>query len=716
MAEPSYASAAEIALGTLDILLPPPRQSVAEYARENRYLSNQGGGYVGRWTDDMAPYLVEPMETLTSLDHLTLAIVGPGQSGKTEIAQNWLLKSVSTDPADMLWFMQSDQSLEAFCKARINPMIDGHPPMAERLGRRPVDDSLHFKQFQGMRLELLSASPNNLINKSAPRIVADEIDAYPQSLGDIKALLDVRRQTFGRQSKLLAISHPDQARGLNPARDWTAGIMAIFGDSDQRLWYWPCPCCGAWSSPAPIAPRHMAIDYPEAGTLDEIEEKARLLCPVNGCLIEDHHRKAMNRAGRWIGLGQEIDQQGKVVGKLARKRTAGFWIVGAMSLFVMGGIGGLARARAKAQREMEVSGEDESLRQVMVKQWGVPYAHAKGLGSVSANDLADRADPDLKTGVVPDGARFLTAVADVQAAHFEYLVRGWGVMGESWVIEHGKIEGDPATSSQDWDTLLQRVFLRAYPLADGSGRAMRVLAAGYDSGGLPGVTQQAYAAWLRWRKAGHVRRIGQISGRDAWTIIPLKGNNRLMAPRLTVSYPDTGRAANLRAGGGNVPVGMFNPNLFKDDLAGQLQAADAGPWHVHFPHALRSAEAPHVWFEQLVAEHRLPNGSWDKTSPTVRNEAMDLMTMAHVLAHLMGLGRVDWGRPYRWMAPWDKNPLVQPMAAPAARATPPAAPSVSAIPAPAAVPQAAAPAPAASPLSPLDAEAKRVMSLVSRLA
>jgi phage terminase large subunit GpA-like protein len=717
IAEPLYASAAEIARGTLDILLPPPRQSVAEYAREHRYLSNQGGGYVGRWTDDMAPYLVEPMETLNSLDHLTLAVVGPGQSGKTEIAQNWLLKSVSTDPADMLWFMQSDQSLEAFCKARINPMIDAHAVMADRLGRRPVDDSLHFKQFQGMRLELLSASPNNLINKSAPRIVADEIDAYPQSLGDVKALLDVRRQTFGRQSKLLAISHPDQARGLNPARDWTAGIMAIFADSDRRVWYWPCPCCGAWSSPAPIAPRYMAIDYPEAGTLDEIEEKARLLCPVNGCLIEDHHRKAMNRAGRWIGLGQEIDQQGQVTGKVARKRTAGFWIVGAMSLFVMGGIGGLARARAKAQREMEVSGEDESLRQVMVKQWGVPYAPAKGLGSIGANDLADRADPDLKTGTVPEGVRFLTAAVDCQAAHFEYLVRGWGVLGESWVIEHGKLDADPATSPKDWDTLLDAVFLRAYQLADCSGRAMRVCAAGYDSAGLPGVTQQAYAAWMRWRKARHVRTIGKISGRDAWNIIPLKGNNSLWGSRLTVSYPDTTRAANLRAGGGNVPVGLFNPNMFKDDLAGQLQCADTGAWHVHFPYALRSAETPHVWFEQLVAEQRQQNGRWEKISPTVRNEAMDLMVMSHVLAHLMGLSRADWARPPRWMAPWDKNPLVQAAAVSAsvpvpAIVTAPAGPSVPAAPAPPAAGLAASTA----PVSALDAEAKRRLSLINRLA
>jgi phage terminase large subunit GpA-like protein len=664
MREGAYGSAGEIAHGALDLLLPPPRQTVSEYALANRFLSNQGGGYVGRWTDDMAPYLVGPMDALNLLDYATVAVVGPGQSGKTEVAQNWLLKSVATDPGDMLWYMQTDPGLEAFVKGRINPMIDAHEPMSTRLGGRPVDDSLHFKQFQGMKVEFLSAAPNNLINKSAPRIVADEVDAYPTSLGDVKALLDVRRQTFGRQSTLLAMSHPDLARGIIPERDWTAGIMSIYGDSDRRAWYWPCPHCGCWSSPVPIASRFMPLVYPEDGSLDEIETKARLVCPVNGCLIEDHHRHAMNRAafnspfGGWLGEGQEIAQDGSVTGELVRRKAAGFWIVGAMSPFIMGGIGGLARARVKAQRELEVSGEDETLRQVMVKQWGFPYTPPRSIGSIDANDLADRAEHDLPLQVVPEGVRFMTATVDCQLAHFEWLVRGWGVKGESWIIDGGRIPGDPATSPEDWDTMRRQVMDRTYPLADGSGRHMSIKASGYDSGGAPGVTQQAYAAWSRWRRDKSVRLFGKIAGRDAWSIIPMKGANTLNAPRLSVVYPDTSRAANVKAGGGTVPQAQFNPNLFKDDLAGQLQRGEAGDWYVHFPWALRAKEAPHPWFEQVVAERRLPNGRWEKSISSARNEKLDLMVMAHAIAHLHGLSRINWDRPPSWAAEWDKNSLV----------------------------------------------------------
>ncbi|MBG0879418.1 phage terminase large subunit family protein [Burkholderia sp. 9775_39] len=678
MLENAYADAYQIARESLAAFVPPARETVAQYAALNRRLTNQGGGYVGRWHHEKAPYLVAPMETLTRLDYLTTVVVGPGQSGKTEIAQNWMLKSVANDPGDMLWYMQTDPGLEAFVKSRINTQIDGHAEMKMKLGTRPVDDSLHFKLFDGMRVEFLSAAHNNLINKSAPRIVADEVDAYPESLGDIKAMLDVRRQTFGRQSMLLAMSHPDRARGLIPERDWSAGIMAIYGDSDRRVWYWPCPECGAWSSPVPIAARHMTLQYPEDGTLDEIEREARLLCPVNGCLIEDRHRRAMNLAayrspfGGWVGDGQEISQDGIVTGELAARKTAGFWIVGTMSPFILGGIGGLARAKVKAEREYEVSGDDLTLRQVTVKQFGFPYAPKRGIGSIDANVLAERAESELKLGIVPQGVRFMTAFIDIQIAHFDWLVRGWGVGGESWIIDRGRIGGDPATSAEDWDQLLELVA-RTYPLADGSGRHMPIRAIGFDSGGSPGVTQQAYAAWTRWRKSEkRVRLIGKISGRDAWTVLPTKGAKTLEAPKLIVNYPDTGRQANKAAARGAVPVAQFNPNSFKDDLMGQLQGAEPGNWYVHFPYELRSREEPHVWFEQLTAETRQKNGRWEKLVSGRRNEALDQLVGTHVIAHLHGLSKIDWEKPPAWAAPWETNTSLlngQVPAAPAAQAT-----------------------------------------------
>lgn len=690
------------ASGMREGMIPKARLKVSQTAAQHRYIS-PGTRYSLRKT----PYAAEPMDCMEPGQFLTVAVVGPGQSGKTNLAENLLQHSIMNSPGDFLWYMQSDEALQAYVKKTIDPMIDSHADLKAALGLKAIDDSLHFKRFRTLSVEFLTATMKNMINKKAPRIIGDEIDAYPRDLGDPKPLLDVRRQTYGAESILVALSHPDRAKGLRPETDWTEGIMAIYADSDRRVWWWKCPHCGCYSSPVPTASRVMTLAYDEMAdmppdkmtgeirqrlaTLDEVEASAHLLCPVNQCKIADKERRKMNATGFWAGEGQIVAEDGTITGTLVKRKTAGFWIVGVMSPFLIGGIGGLARARVKAEREYLISGEEQTLRNVVTKQFGLPYTPPKALGSVTANELAERADMRLALGFVPVGVRFLTCSVDVQVGFFEWLVRGWGVGGESWVIDRGRILADPATNPTDWDKLPDRLFSQTWPLGDGSGRSMGVRASCIDSAGAPGVTQQAYTAWARWRRkkiARYYGKVGGPAGRDAYNIMLTKGGSGAPnMPKLSVVYPDTIRAANKAAGKGEIPLAVFHPNLFKDDLLGQLLVGEPAEFYVHFPagaspgfpHGLRSEEnqPPHPWFEQLVAEARLPDGKWQLVSPSARNEALDLMVMSHVMAHLHGMTRIKWDRPPVWAADWDFNPMVK-----GAPSTPPEGPTPPGSPAP----------------------------------
>ncbi|WP_242621900.1 terminase gpA endonuclease subunit [Komagataeibacter xylinus] len=655
-----FADPRAIIAAALRAFLPPEQINVADYAASNRYLDNRGGGYVGRWNHDEAPYLVGPMCSLTDRNRLTTAVVGPARSGKTALGQNWMLQSVGVDPADMLVYAQTEGFIEEYVKAEIEPMIEAHPILRDRLGRRPKDRSMGFKKFQGMWVQFLGGTYKNLIGKSAPRIVMMELDAFDTAKGDPFELADIRRQTFGYESMLLAESHPDSAGGADPS-DWNAGIMKLYADSDRHVWYWPCPHCNAFSAPLnPTAARVMTLDWPQDAPLDEIEQAARLVCPSCGGLIEDRWRRAMNRDGLWVGAGQEISEDGEVTGQLTSSKVAGYWITGAMSPFVIGGIGALARVMAKARRAVEAceEGAVQQLKDVTVKRWGLPFQPPKAVGSLDAKALADRAEPGLRLGYVPEGARFITAAVDIQGNRFEILVRAWGVGGESWIIDYRKVTADPATSPGDWDDMLKSLEDALYPLTDGSGRAMKIMAIGFDSGGQEGVTLQAYDAWRRARKRRTARKYGSIDGRHAWSILPLKGNGSVNAPLLNLTYPESKRRDRTAGARGEVPVGLFNPNAFKDAASTQMQVAEPGPWCVHFPAGLRAAEPPHPFFDQLVAEQRSSDGRWAKVSPNARNEALDLMTMTNVMAFLFGLPRMPWESPPGWAAPWDVNTLV----------------------------------------------------------
>jgi phage terminase large subunit GpA-like protein len=676
MFEAPYADARGLVCDALQLLLPPARETVDQYAVLHRRLPKKTGLGFDPWTNEEAPYLVAPQQTLTSYLHTTTAIVGPAQIGKTAIGENGLLHAVGQSPRNMLWYMQTDDGVEAYVKKIINQMIRIHPEMSQRIGDRPEDNAQHFKRFDGMVVEFLSATDSNLINKNAPFIVADEYDAYDPSLGDPKSRLDTRRQYYGRLSMLLALSHPDRALGLDPVKHWRDGIMRVYADSDRRVWYWPCPHCGVWSSPVPIAKRLMTLEWPKDGTLDEIQRSAHLLCPVNGCVIEDKQRRAMNLAafrspfGGWIGQGQEIAEDGTVTGELIPHDTAGFWIVGAMSPFLLNGIGGLARELVKAEREFEVSGDDKTVKEVTVKQIGIPYTVKGPVGTVDAETLAERAinetywASEKDAPVIPEGVRFLTAWVDVQPNYFDGLVRGFGIGGESWVIDNFRALADTITDRASWDALFEELLKKRYPLASEASRGMAIRVIGSDSAGAAGTTDQAYAAWRRLKAKRLTRNHGVIDGRDVWNVILTKGVGSANAPLLSVVYPDTQRKDRKVVHTGTVPLLLFGANKFKDDLAGQLRHALPGPGYVHIPRALRSKEPPHVNFEQLVAEKRDANGRWDKTQPGARNEMLDKMVGCHVLAHLHGLARLEgrkWEQPPSWAATWDVNSMIAPM-------------------------------------------------------
>lgn len=59
----------------------PERLTVAQAAEKYRYLNNPGS-FVGHWDNTIAPYLVEPMECLTSIDYLGMIFAGPARTGK----------------------------------------------------------------------------------------------------------------------------------------------------------------------------------------------------------------------------------------------------------------------------------------------------------------------------------------------------------------------------------------------------------------------------------------------------------------------------------------------------------------------------------------------------------------------------------------------------------------------------------------------------------
>jgi phage terminase large subunit GpA-like protein len=664
------------------MIRPPQRISVSESAAANLKIVNPSGAS-GNLSLEATPYMVEPMDLVRSRLYEAIVFVGPARSGKTIcLVDGTVAYSVVSDPADTLIVQTNQGTAEDYSKTRINRAIKGSPELAKRLSPHGHDDNVLLKFFRsGMALRFGWPSLAQLSGKDLRRVLMTDVDNITGdlSIDECFGLALKRIQTYMSSGIVVAES--------SPARDYVEpnwrpqtpheappcdGILSLYNRGDRRRWFWPCPECKEPFQASPGLELFRAV--PALDELVEIVRSddvfslsrkwSRICCPNCGVEIEHKHKRGMNAAGRWAGEGQKVWPDGTVTGELLRSRTASFWIGGVAAVYQSWE--SLIERYLQAVKQYATTGEQQALKTTRNVDQAMPHLPITSAVQRDAHALQTRAEK-WPEGTVPEGVRFLVAVADVQAGkHPRFVVQvvGFGAGMERWVVDRfalkssermstsgEKLPLDPAAYLEDWDRLIPKLIDRRYPLADGSGRTMPVRLAGCDSGGKAGVTPRAYDFWRSLKSKNLAHRF-----------LLVKGAATERAPRTVVSYPDSRKRSDSRSGArGDVPVLIINTTILKDAVAGQLQREVPGPGYVHFPDWL-----PSRFYDELTAESRGSKG-WDKKGHKTANEAFDLSVYAEALAVHMGADRINWKNPPSWADEWDKNPDVVADGTPVAR-------------------------------------------------
>jgi phage terminase large subunit GpA-like protein len=611
---------------TAQALLPPERVTVAEAARRHRVLDNKGGGYRGPWTFDLAPHLLRPHEALSDPAYRMVAIMGGGQCGKSELANNWLLQTVIYDQGNMIWLQVDKDMMADYVATRIDPMIE----LCKELKARLIGNKAFLKTFIGSWVRFIWPVPGQMRSRPAPKVVVDDFDDVPEDIGgqgDSLSLLGARQTTFEGSEKTLVMS--------SPARGPKAGIEAVVGTGTNESRWWPCPSCGEYF--LPDFDRDLRFD--KDSTPDQAERSTVMVCPSNGCVIEPRHKSAMMPAAKWCSPGQRVTPDGQVVGARPDTDIASFRFYG---LFGFLSWGRLAKLHREAELKFELSQDEGPLRAFYNARLGVNYRpRLEGARPLEAAELEDRLD-DYQLGEVPPGVEVLIAAVDVQGDRFEVMVLGFGAGAEAWLIdrfavaqlEDGRSKVDPAKYPEHWQALLQRVIWRRYPLAAAPELMMPVLATSIDRGGLPGVAEAATKFWYTARRAGVPdRALTMVKG----------GNNpkaRLLPPPSPLELDRQGRPKKT-----GPKVFVPNVNALKDILAVRLRRTEPGPGCLHFPADLDAA-----YFDELTAEEKDEKGLWHKTKP--RNETADLYLYCEVSRLRLAGERVDLD----WIPAWARRP------------------------------------------------------------
>lgn len=667
---------------------PPERLTVAEAAEKYRYLNNPGS-FVGYWDNTIAPYLVEPMECLTSTDYIGMIFAGPARTGKSDMFFNWLLHTAKCDPADMMHVLMTMNVARDWSQKDLRRAFRHSEELGKTVSPGRHNQSTHDIRFlSGMHLLVKWPTITELSGKTVGRNWISDYDRVPESIdgeGNAYDLTAKRGTTFRRNAMTVAESSPGFE--VEKPREWVAksrheapptkGVLALYNRGDRRRWYWRCPQCYQ-----PFEPDFKLLNIPDSHDHVEAAEAATMVCPHNGCIIWHDGRDGipgkneMNQTtlgnARWVRDGEiwipakpgEANRAGQIEGSAYRADLASFWMKGPAAAFTTWR--DLVLKYLKAEEEYERTGSQEALKTTINTDQGLPYT-PKGLDEGRNWEDVKALARDLGVRVVPQGVRFLVALIDVQKYRFEVQVMGFSEGADITIIDRFAIkksprldeDGDPdrirpATYAEDWDTLVDEVILRTYPLADGSGRMMGIKMTGCDSGGAAdkkndsSTTKNAYEFWRRLRDADGEKLPKNLHRRFQL----LKGSPIKDSPRAKLSYPDSERKDRKAGARGEIPVLLLNTNALKDQVDMLLDRKTAGGGRINFPDWLSDD-----FWQEMVAEVRTSNG-WDKI--TERNEAWDLLVYAAGLAlyRPIKIEQMNWDNPPRWAEEWDDNELV----------------------------------------------------------
>lgn len=662
----SYKTVSDIFAFTSNIFRKPDRRSVTEIAENCVKIVRPGSSKF--WDKDQTPYMVDPQNLLSSRELSAIIFCGPSQTGKTEsMILNFIAYSVIQDPMDMILYNPTQAASRDFSVRRVDRLNFNSPEIKARLMKGRSSDSKQNKIYKsGMILSLSWPTVSEFAGKPVGRIALTDYDRMDDKIGDEGSPFDLafmRTTTF--QSLAMTVAESSPSRPIEDLR-WiketphqappTKGILSLYNRGDRRRWYWPHLKLGCGEY---FEGKFTDLKWEEKENPLDAADTVKMICPVCGGEIMPDEKREMNLYGIWLKDNQHIDDKGNIVGRGPRSRIASFWLNG-----VAAGMQTWKEMVVKyinATKEYERTGSEEALKQFHNNDVGEPYRSKAQELERLPEVLRARAE-SLPT--IAPGVRFLIAAIDVQKNAFVVQVHGIGpgtpyditIVERFKILQSERFDGHitpetpngsrlwvkPGTNQEDWDLLIDQVMLKTYEIDDGSGKVMTIKMTVCDSGGMAGVTTNAYEFYRKLKRKGLAGRFQLV-----------KGNHIASSPRSYIDFPDQRRKDKLAAARGDVPVMFLNSNLLKDALANRLESITPGTGMIRFPDWL-----PDWFYKELCAEHRTEKG-WENTQGT-RNEAWDLLyyTIGVCASKMLGVEFIDWQNPPSWAAEWNKNTLV----------------------------------------------------------
>lgn len=334
---------------------------------------------------------------------------------------------------------------EVYCnelKERIYANGEESPTLRERVPPERLRNSRHI-DFGSCRAYLAWAgSAQRLRGRPCKRVFRSEIDVYPKNPpkggNPIQA-------TANRVKRFYDSTIYDES---SPWGDDSV-VDKLYDAGHRARWVCKCPHCGTRQDLRFFV--YKDGKHAGCGGIGGLrDESGNFLVPdavkdafyvcLNGCRIDQDQKTEFVKSGKWVAEGQRIVND-EVIGEPAKGRrhlSYHLWAIHSpITTFK-----DLAVTYLAARR-------DSTLREFWENWLGLKYESRRKLPDWKI--IGERLSAGHQRGFVPQRCWFLTAGVDVQDDGCYYVVRGWGDMATSWLIEWGYLR---RYDSEDYDPKL----------------------------------------------------------------------------------------------------------------------------------------------------------------------------------------------------------------------------------------------------------------------
>lgn len=550
--------AKEVLQQVIRLLEPPPTLSLTEWTVKNRIFSSEESSIPGPYNPNFAPYQIGIQDAITNPDNEKIVVMASTRIGKTLIITNTIGFYAALDPCPMLYMRPRDEDVKNFSKQELHWLFQNTPSLSGKLAENSGKESsntLNLKQFPGGSVKLIgSNSPAGLSGYAARIVLIDEVDRMSPipGFGNPVELAEGRTTTYPHNKKIVYISSPTISHTSNSK---AKTIHSIFLQSSQAYFHIPCPHCQKLQ---PLEWENLRFGHCRE-KLDSVYYQC-VYC--DGKITEAQKRLAI-REGVWVDTFPE-------------NKIKGFNISQLYSPFSS------FEDMAKEWILIDKSKDIYSIQRFKNEVLGLPFEEDLGMYRDSSDALYNRRE---RYTLVPMNAYLLTMAVDTQDSWLSYTVTAWGLERECWVMESGRIDGDPATPGP-WETLHQVIMKK---FRHESGIELGIEKVLIDTQG---------------HKTTHVNKF--LKGKGP-TVQGLFGARQQGKPIITRAKRDS------QTGLRKWEIGTENA---KTDIFQMLTISSPGAQYIHFPFELTEE-----YFKELYSERKVA-GKFKQIGQR-RNEKLD---------------------------------------------------------------------------------------------